>query len=144
MKHVLLTAALIAALPMAALAESKPLTPEQKGLSAPVIMLTPVLAANADALGLDEAQKAAVKAFVAEMPAKRMALEDATVALRTELRGKIAQGAPVAERQALAQQIGENETKLVMMRSNCTDHWRGVLSAEQFAKLLELAKVTAK
>ena len=31
------------------------------------------------------------------------------------------------------------ETKLVMMRSNCTDHWRATLTEAQFAKMLELA-----
>ena len=61
------------------------------------------------------------------------------VAARAELRAAIIAGAPADERQALAAKVGEMETKLVMMRSNCTDHWRATLTEAQFAKMLELA-----
>jgi Spy/CpxP family protein refolding chaperone len=138
MKHFILSAAVALALAGSALAEA-PRNPTSLGLSAPIVGLTPVLAANQDALGLDEAQKAAVKEFLATMPAKRMALEDETAALRAELRKAILDNAPVADRETLAKKIGENETQLLMMRSNCVDHWRSVLTPEQFAKLVEMA-----
>ena len=114
-------------------------SPQEKGLSAPVIALTGVLAKNADALGLDDAQKAALADWLATAPAKRGALEDETVALRKELHDAIVAGAATEDRQAIADRIGANETALVMMRSNCVDNWREVLNAEQFGKLLEMA-----
>lgn len=141
MKSLLLAAAL-AALPALAMAQVAPSNPAETGLSQPVIALTGVLAKNADALGLDDSQKAAVKAWVGEMPAKRQAAEAEAVEMRTRMRQMIAAGAPVAEREALARQIGEAETALIMMRSNCTDHWREVLTPDQFAALLRMAKVT--
>ncbi len=124
----------------AALAEmTPPSNPAETGLSRPVIQLTGLLAKNMDVLNLDAAQRDDVKNWVASMPAHRKALEAETVALRAEMRQAIIDGAPVETREALAAQIGANETKMVMMRSNCTDHWREVLSAEQFAALIELA-----
>lgn len=140
MKHVILSAAMALCLAGTAMAEG-PRNPASLGLSAPIVGLTPVLAMNQDALGLDEAQKAAVKEFMATMPAKRMALEDETAALRADLRKAILDNAPAADREALAKLIGENETRLIMMRSNCVDHWRSVLTPEQFAKLVEMASV---
>ncbi|MBW6506052.1 MAG: copper chaperone PCu(A)C [Rhodobacteraceae bacterium] len=110
------------------------------GLSAPVIMLTPFVRDNADKLGLNEAQRADLKAWL-EKPNQRLVVEAETVALRAELRAAIVMGAPKADRQALADKIGANEAKLVMFRSDCTDHWREVLSAEQFTQLLMLAGV---
>lgn len=140
MKSLLLAGA-IALSPLAALAQ-QPAAAADTGLSQPVIALTGALAKNADALALDDAQRADLKAWLAEMPAKRAALEAETVALRSQMRHKIAAGAPVPEREALAAQIGANETRLVMMRSHCADHWRSVLSPAQFAQLLQLAGVT--
>lgn len=139
MKSVLIAGALSLALAAPVFAQQK--TPQEKGLSAPVIALTGVLAKNADALNLDDTQRADLKTWLATMPAKRGAVEDETAQLRAELRAAIVANKPVEERQALADKIGANETKLVMMRSGCTDHWRKVLSAEQFDQLLTLAKV---
>jgi hypothetical protein len=110
------------------------------GLSAPVILLTPFVRDNADALNLSEAQRADLKAWL-EKPNARAVVEDETVALRAELRAAIVSGAPREARVALAEKIGANETRLVMFRSDCVDHWREVLSAEQFAQLLVLAGV---
>lgn len=141
MKRLILSTAFALALPGLAMAQQA-MTPQEKGLSAPVVAMTQVLAKNADALALDDAQKTALKDFLAVMPAKRGALEDETVALRGQLRDAILADAPVADREALAAKIGANETALVMMRSNCVDHWRKVLSPAQFDQLVEMA--TAK
>lgn len=140
MKCFLFSAALAAALPAAAVAQD--FNAQEAGLSQPVIAITAPLAKNADALKLNEEQRAALKAWLDEMPARRVAVEKETVALRLDLRQKIAAGAPVAEREALAEQIGAKETELLMMRSNCVDHWRDVLTPDQFAELLKIAKVT--
>ena len=110
------------------------------GLSAPVIMLTPFVRDNADALALNEAQRADLAAWLAK-PNERVAVEKETVALRAELRAAIVAGAPREARAALAEKIGANEARLVMFRSDCTDHWREVLTPEQFAQLLVLAGV---
>lgn len=139
LKKLMLSAALALVLPACAFAQ-QPLSPQEKGLSAPIIALTPVLAKNADALKLDDAQKADLKAFLDTMPSKRMAFEDETAALRKELHDAIAAGAPKADRDALAAKIGANETALLVMRSDCADHWRALLTADQFAQLLVLAE----
>ncbi|MCK8464501.1 hypothetical protein MUY35_11625 [Aliiroseovarius sp. S1339] len=139
MKPLLFATALSLSLTGAALAQMQPSNPAQTGLSRPVIQLTGILAKNMDALELDETQRAALKDWVATMPAVRKALEAETVQLRADLRKAIVEGAPSDERQAIADKIGANEVKLVMMRSNCTDHWRQVLSEAQFAKLIDMA-----
>lgn len=129
----MLSAAIIAATAFSAPAQ------EATGLSKPIVALTGVLAKNADTLKLTEAQRADLKDWLSKMPAQRKALEDETIALRADLRVAIISGAPVADRQTLATRIGENEAALLMMRSNCTDHWRSVLTPEQFAQLLALS-----
>ncbi|WP_424942549.1 hypothetical protein [Aliiroseovarius crassostreae] len=137
MKPLFLAAAMACAMALPATAQQS--QPAKTGLSRPVIMLTGILNKNQDVIGLDATQKEDLKNWVASMPAQRKALEDETVALRAEMKAAIIKGAPVKERQALAEKIGANETKLVMMRSNCTDHWREVLTPEQFAMLIEIA-----
>lgn len=139
MKKILLTTAFALALPGLALAQG--MMAQEKGLSAPVIAITQVLAKNADTLNLTDDQRADLAAWLEAMPKKRAAFEDEIVAVRQELRLAIAAGKPVEERQALAQKIGRMETELVMMRSNCVDHWRAVLTPDQFAQLLTLAGV---
>lgn len=136
MKLFIYAAAVATVLAAPAFAQSNP---AKTGLSAPVIRLTGILKKNQDVIGLDAAQKEDLKNWVATMPAHRKALEDETVALRAEMKAAIVSGAPVEARQALAEKIGGNEVKLVMMRSNCTDHWREVLNPDQFSKLIELA-----
>ncbi len=108
-------------------------------LSKPVVMFTGVIKKNADALGLTEEQKADLAQWIATKPAVRKKLEQEAIALRAQLRQKIIEGAPREERLELARKIGDAESRLVMMRSDCTDHWRAVLTPEQFEKMLELA-----
>lgn len=124
------------------MAQMQPSNPAKTGLSRPVIQLTGFLARNMDVLELNAEQRADVKNWVATMPANRKALEAETVELRAALRRAIVDGKPTEERQAIADKIGANEVKLVMMRSKCADHWRGVLTEAQFAKLLEIAGVS--
>ena len=138
MKSLLLSAAFALAMPAIGLAQ-QPMTPQEKGLSAPVIALMPVIMKNVDALGLDAAQKAALEDWMATAPQRRGALEDETAALRAQMKDAIIANAPVEDREALAQKIGANETALVMMRSGCVDHMRAMLTPEQFAQVLELA-----
>ncbi|MCV2893659.1 Spy/CpxP family protein refolding chaperone [Lentibacter sp. XHP0401] len=136
MKTLLLGAAMVLALGAPAFAQQ---AKNAREISAPIVAFTPVIAKNADALELTEAQRADLKQWLDTMPAKRKAIEEATLTARAELRAAIVAGAPVDERQALAVKVGEMETKLVMARSNCTDHWRATLTEAQFAKMLELA-----
>lgn len=137
MKPLFLAAAMACAMALPAHAQQS--KPGQTGLSKPVIMLTGILKKNQDVIGLDAAQKEDLKNWVASMPAHRKATETEAVALRAEMKAAIIKGAPVAERQALADKIGAKEVELIMMRSNCTDHWREVLNPDQFAKLIEIA-----
>jgi len=108
-------------------------------LSAPIIRLTKAIAQNADALELTADQRTSLKAWIDTMPEKRQALEADAGGKRAQLRAAIIDNAPRTDRQALAQELGVLETRLVMMRSDCVDHWRATLTAEQFAQALELA-----
>lgn len=137
MKKILLSAALVLATATA--------LPAQQGknrseLSAPIVRLTPLVKQNADALGLTAEQRADLQNWLETSPAKRKALEAEAIAARAALRAAILDGAPTEERAALAAKIGEYEVKLVTMRSNCADHWRAVLTPEQFAQLVALAQ----
>lgn len=133
MKTLILSSVLGLAMAGAAFASST------TGLSAPIVMCTGVIAKNADALKLDDSQRAVLKEWLATMPEKRKGFEVEVVAMRADLAKAIRSGAAKEERMALAEKIGAAETKLLMMRSDCADHWRGVLSEEQFAQMLELA-----
>lgn len=137
MKSLLLSAALTLALPAALMAQQA--TPQDLGLSAPVIALVPAMAKNADALGFDDAQKADLKVWMETMGPKRMALEKETADLRAQMRQEIIDNAPVADREALAAKIGANETALVMARSGCVDHFRALLSPAQFTEVVKMA-----
>ncbi|MBS0125927.1 Spy/CpxP family protein refolding chaperone [Thetidibacter halocola] len=132
MKHFFLASAF-------ALAASTAFAAMPGELSDPIVAFTPVIAKNADTLELTETQRADLKAWLETMPAQREALQNEAVAARAALRDAIVAGAPAAERQSLADAVGKLETQLVMMRSDCTDHWRAVLTEAQFAKMLELA-----
>lgn len=135
MKSILLTTVLAVAVALPAAAQQN----RRSELSLPIVAYTPIIAKNVEALELNEAQRADLKAWLEAMPAKRKAMESEAVALRAQLREAINAGAPQEERQALAEKVGAAETKLVMMRSACTDHWRDVLSEAQFARVLQLA-----
>ncbi|WP_432450304.1 hypothetical protein [Aliiroseovarius marinus] len=139
MRSLLIATTLTLGLSGAAMAQMQPSNPAETGLSRPIIQLTGILAKNMDVLGLNEDQRADVKNWISTMPTNRKALETETVALRAALRQAIIEGRATEDRQALADKIGANEVRLVMMRSNCTDHWRSVLSEDQFAQLIEIA-----
>jgi Spy/CpxP family protein refolding chaperone len=130
---------LIVSAVMAGFAATAALAGPQSELSKPVVAYTPIIGKNADLLGLTPDQRANLQTWKATMPAKRQAVEAKAIELRAQLRQAINDGAPVEQRQALADQIGAVESQLVMMRSNCVDHWRSVLTPEQFAKVIELA-----
>lgn len=111
-------------------------------LSTPIVVLTPAVARNADSLNLDETQRKAVQEWLANSPAVREALEDRVVQARAELRDMILHNASIEAREGQAAAIGDMEAQLLMMRSNCVDHWRSVLDEQQFAQALELAGLT--
>ncbi len=132
MKKLALTAIAAALVATSALAQGP------REISAPIVAFTPVIVKNADALNLTEAQRADLKEWTSTMPAKRKAIEAEAIEARAALRQAIIDGAPQDERMALAEKVGAVETKLVMMRSACTDHWRGVLTPEQFAQMVAI------
>lgn len=135
MKRLLFPALLALAAATSAQANSHGKNRQQpRELSAPIVRLTPVIRMNADALALTAEQRADLQAWLSTMPAKRTALEAEALQARAALRSAILTGAPEAERAALAQRVGEYEVKLVTMRGKCVDHWRSVLTADQFAR----------
>lgn len=132
MKKLALTAIVAALMATTALAEGP------RELSAPIVAFTPVIVKNADTLNLTEAQRADLKEWTSTMPARRKAIEEKARQARAALRQAIIDGAPQADREALAQKVGEMETKLVLTRSACADHWREVLSEDQFAQMIAI------
>lgn len=108
-------------------------------LSSPIVMLTPAIARNADRLQLDSEQRSALQDWMAKSPAVREVLEDRVVAQRNELRQMILSGADMEARTEKAALIGQLESELLMMRSNCVEYWREILTEEQFAQALQLA-----
>lgn len=107
-------------------------------LSSPVVELVAI--AKSAELGLSDEQKAKLAAWIAEAPAKRKAVENEQIRLRAELRAAILDGKPADERQALIDKIASNEAQLLTMRSKCTDFLRGLLTAEQFDKVVAAYK----
>jgi len=89
---------------------------------------------------LTEAQRADLAQWIDTKPAQRKAVEAEAIAARAALRNAIDAGMPRVERQTLADRIGALEAQLVMMRSDCTDHWRSVLTEEQFTRMLAMAR----
>lgn len=113
---------------------------DARELSAPIVAFTPVLVKNADALNLTEAQRADLKTWTSTMPAKRKAIEAEATNARAALRQAIIDGAPQEKREALAQEVGALETRLVLARSACTDHWRSVLTEAQFSQIVSIGQ----
>lgn len=137
LKNVVLTATCIVIFASAATAHGS--SRDVSELSTPVVMLTPVVAQNAEQLGLNTQQQEALQEWMANSPAKREALEDRVIIQRKALRQMIIEGADPLDRAEKAAFIGQMESELLMMRSDCTDHWREVLSDEQFAQVIEIA-----
>ncbi|OYY75540.1 MAG: hypothetical protein B7Y40_01075 [Gammaproteobacteria bacterium 28-57-27] len=109
-------------------------------LASPIIELVPVVKAQADTLGLSADQKAKLEAWMAEAPIKRKAVEQEQIELRTKLRGTILALNADDERKSLIEQITANEAKLLTMRAKCVDFLRGLLTAEQFGKVVAAYK----
>ena len=136
LKIVILTASVLvgAALPQSGHAQ------ETQQLPAPIVTYTATIKQNAEALGLTEAQRVALAEWIGTKPAQRKAVTAEALAARAALRDAIDTGAPRVERQKLANRIGALEAQLLMMRSDCTDHWRSVLTKEQFTRMLAMAR----
>ncbi|WP_018954300.1 hypothetical protein [Thioalkalivibrio sulfidiphilus] len=110
----------------------------ERELSRPIVAFMPLLVRHADALGLDESQRAWVSEWRATAPARRQAVEQEQLKLRQQLREKVLTGADLSDREAIAEQIGQLETRLVNMRMNCVQAVRENLSAEQYRTLTDL------
>ena len=108
-------------------------------LSSPLMLLTPAVAQNQDALNLNDSQREAVKNWMAAMPSQRGVVEDKAVEVRAALRSAIIANESQEVLDSLAAEIGSLETQLVLMRANCVNHWRDVLNADQFEQALGLA-----
>ena len=109
-------------------------------LASPVVELVPIVKQQADALGLNAEQKAKLEAWMNEAPAKRKAVEQEQIDLRKKLRAAVLSLNSEDERNALIQQIADNEAKLMAMRARCVDFLRGMLTVEQFDKVVAAYK----
>ena len=108
-------------------------------LSSPIVLLTPAVAQNQEALQLNASQRAEVRDWMSRMPAKRGAQEDKAIEARAALRTAIINDEPQETLEALATEVGSMETQLLLMRAHCVNHWREVLNEEQFAQALRFA-----
>jgi len=108
-------------------------------LSSPIVLLTPAIAQNQEALQLNASQRAEVRDWMSRMPAQRGAQEDKAIKARAALRTAIINKEPQETLEALAAEVGAIETQLLLMRAHCVNHWREVLNEEQFEQALKLA-----
>lgn len=109
-------------------------------LASPVIELVPIVKQQGDALGLNAEQKAKLDAWMKEAPVKRKAVEQEQIELRQKLRAAMLTLNSDEERKELIAKITENEAKLLNMRAGCADFLRGILTAEQFDKVVAAYK----
>ena len=109
-------------------------------LASPVIELVPIVKQQGDTLGLNAEQKAKLDAWMKEAPAKRKAVEQEQIELRQKLRAAMLTLNSDEERKELIAKITENEAKLLNMRAGCADFLRGILTAEQFDKVVAAYK----
>lgn len=127
-----------------ALATCLPVTPSMAApaiqLTSPIVELIPIVKSQAAELKLNADQQAKLAAWIAEAPAKRKAVEQEQIELRAKLREAILSSSTEDERKALIEQITANEAKLLTMRAKCTDFLRGLLTAEQFDKVVTAYK----
>lgn len=121
-----LLAALVAVSALPVLAQPK------RELSQPIVTLTPTLKKNAEMLDLTDQQIAALDRWISTMPVKRKAVEADALSARAALREAILSGTPRKDRVALAEKVAGFEAQLLMMRSDCADHWRSHLTQAQF------------
>jgi Spy/CpxP family protein refolding chaperone len=133
MKHKLLTAAILGL----SLATAPLYAAPSRELSEPIVELMPVVKQMAPQLKLSAEQQAKLKTWRETAPVKRQELETETLNLRQQLRAAILSGGDPAVRQDLLDLIGKNETKLLTMRSKCTDFLRELLTPEQFTQVRE-------
>lgn len=109
-------------------------------LASPIVELVPIVKQQADSLGLSAEQKSKLEAWMNETPAKRKAVEQEQIELRAQLRKAMPTGNGDDERKELINKITENEAKLLSMRGRCVDFLRGLLTSEQFDKVVAAYK----
>ena len=109
-------------------------------LANPIIELVPIVKSQSEQLGLSTDQKAKLEAWMTDAPTKRKAVEQEQIELRGKLRAAILAMNADDERKVLIEQITANEAKLLSMRAKCVDFLRGLLTAEQFDKVVAAYK----
>ncbi len=109
-------------------------------LASPIVELVPIVKQQADSLGLSAEQKSKLEAWINEAPSKRKAVELEQIELRAQLRKAMLTLNSEDERKELISKITENEAKLLTMRGRCVDFLRGLLTAEQFDKVVAAYK----
>ncbi|MEW5837699.1 MAG: hypothetical protein AB1717_02570 [Pseudomonadota bacterium] len=109
-------------------------------LASPIIELVPIVKSQGEQLGLSADQKAKLEAWMADAPAKRKAVEQEQLELRSKLRAAMLAMNADDERNTLIEKITANEAKLLSMRAKCVDFLRGLLTAEQFNKVVAAYK----
>ncbi len=104
----------------------------------PVVELMPLTMRYEADLKLSSEQIKALDAFKKEAMPVRVGVQKKIIELRGQLRMAILDNKPVAEREALMQQIAEAEISHFKGRDRCVEFMRKTLSAEQFAQLTRL------
>jgi Spy/CpxP family protein refolding chaperone len=104
----------------------------------PVVELMPLTMRYEVDLKLSAEQIQALADYRQQAMPGRLGVQKKIVALRGELRMAMLGNKPVAEREALMQQIVEAEVEHFKGRDRCVEALRKILSAEQFAQLSKL------
>jgi Spy/CpxP family protein refolding chaperone len=104
----------------------------------PVVELMPLTMRYEVDLKLSAEQIQALADYRQQAMPGRLGVQKKIVALRGELRMAMLGNKPVAEREALMQQIAEAEVEHFKGRDRCVEALRKILSVEQFAQLSKL------
>lgn len=104
----------------------------------PAPSLMPILAKQADTLGLTADQKARLADWRKAAQAKREALEKEIVADRLAVNQAMLDGKNNADVQKMMRDVQRKEMKLVVGKLACRDNAKKILTPEQWAKLIEL------
>lgn len=104
----------------------------------PAPSLMPILAKQADALGLNEEQKARLADWRRVAQANREKLEKEIAADRLAINQAMLDGKSNAEIQKMMRNVQRKELKLVVGKLACRDNAKKILTPEQWEKLIEL------
>jgi len=95
-------------------------------------------------LKLEEKQAKAIDAWIAEAPVKKEELKKEALVVRAELRDALINRGTRIEREELKFKLSEANRRIIEMQSLCVRMLHNMLTAEQYAKVVDTYKQTRK